>query len=372
MKQKTKRGAKKLVLTGGHAATTALAVAEEIAKRKKGWDVHFIGALHAIEGKNIPTLESVIYPKIGVSFHGLFTGRLQRHLTFWTIPSLMKIPIGFLHALFLLLKIKPGVVLSFGGFAGFPVVFCAWLLKIPTVVHEQTSAVGRANKLSSYFAKKVALSRKESLKFFPVKKCIIVGNPILSKIAEVKPKSALAEPATIYITGGSRGSQVINSVFKKIISVLLKNYEVIHQAGFLDFEKFKDIKDRLPKHLSMRYEVHKVIDPGNIDKIYRRADIVVGRAGANTVSEIIVTKRPAILIPLPFSYMDEQTGNALFAQKFGIVKIIYQKDLSPKILLSTIEDVRKSWKNMLIQSKKKVSIDIHASRKLVDLMEEYL
>ena len=372
MKQRAKYVAKKLVLTGGHAATTAMAVVEEIAKRKKNWDVHFIGPQRAMEGMNIPTLESVIYPKIGVSFQGLFTGRLQRHLTFWTIPSLMKIPFGILHAFYLLLKIRPDVVLSFGGFVGFPVVFCAWILKIPAVVHEQTSAVGRANKFSSYMADKIALSRKESLKYFPSEKCVIVGNPILSKIAKVESRSELVEPPTIYVTGGSRGSQVINSKIREIINNLLKTYEVIHHTGFLDFEKFADIKRGLPKNLSKRYEIHKVIDPADINKIYKRADIVIGRAGANTVSEIIVTRRPAILIPFPFSYMDEQTGNALFAQKFGIVKIIQQKDLSPKILLATIKDIKKSWKNMVRQSKKKVSPDIHASRKLVDLLEEYI
>lgn len=372
MRQKIKPGAKKLVLTGGHAATTAYAVVGEIVKREKGWHVYFIGYRHAVEGKNIPTLESIIYPKIGISFYGLFTGRLQRHLNFWTIPSLLKIPFGFLHALFLLLKIRPDIVLSFGGFVGFPVVFCAWLLKIPAVIHEQTSTIGRANKFSSLFAKKIALSRKESLKYFPSEKCVVVGNPILSKIAKVKSKSELGEPVTIYVTGGSRGSQIINSKIERIIRDLANSYMIIHQTGFLDFKKFKEIKNNLPERLSKYYEVHKVIDPTEIDNIYRRADIVVCRSGANTVSEIIVTRRPAILIPLPFSYMDEQTGNALFAQKFGIAKIIQQKDLSPKILLSTIEDVRKNWKNMVTQSKKKVSPDIHASKKLVDLLEEYL
>src|SRR3990167_6236343 len=352
MRQKIKPGAKKLVLTGGHAATTAYAVVGEIVKREKGWHVYFIGYRHAVEGKNIPTLESIIYPKIGISFHGLFTGRLQRHLN--------------------LLTIRPDIVLSFGGFVGFPVVFCAWLLKIPAVIHEQTSTIGRANKFSSLFAKKIALSRKESLKYFPSEKCVVVGNPILSKIAKVKSKSELGEPVTIYVTGGSRGSQIINSKIEKIIRDLAKRYMIIHHTGFLDFKKFKEIKNNLPERLSKYYEVHKVIDPTEIDNIYKRADIIVCRSGANTVSEIIVTRRPAILIPLPFSYMDEQTGNALFAQKFGIAKIIQQKDLSPKILLSTIEEIRKNWKNMVTQSEKKVSPDIHASKKLVDLLEEYL
>lgn len=372
MNQRIKPGVKRIVLTGGHAATTALAVVEEIVKRRKGWNIHFIGSQRAIEGQNIPTLESVVYPKIGVYFHGLFTGRLQRHLTFWTIPSLLKIPVGFLHALSLLLKIRPAVVLSFGGFAGFPVVFCAWLLKVPAVVHEQTSAVGRANRFSSYFAKKIALSRKESLKYFPSEKCVVVGNPVLSKVARIKPKSVLAEPPVIYVSGGSRGSQVINSELRKIIKNLLKRYEVIHHTGFLDFEKFSNIKKGLPKNLSMHYEVYKVIDPTEIEKIYKRADIVVSRAGANTVSEIIVTKRPAILVPLPFSYMDEQTRNALFAQKFGIVKIIKQKNFSSKSLSASIEDVRKSWTAMVNQSKKMVSPDIYASQKIVDLLEVYL
>ena len=96
---------------------------------------------------------------------------------------------------------------------------------------------------------------------------------------------------------------------------------------------------------------------------------MVSRAGANTVSEIIVTRRPAIVIPLPFSYMDEQTKNALFAQKFGIIKIIKQKDFSPELLLSTLKDVRKNWTKMISRGRKKANPDIRASQKLVDLLE---
>ena len=179
---------KRIVLTGGHAATTALSVVEELNLRKDDgmyWEIYWIGAKSAVEGAQVPTLDAAVFPKMGVSFHPIFTGRLQRRLSLWTVPSILKIPVGFFHALALLIKIRPRIILSFGGFAAFPVVLSGWLLRIPIIIHEQTSSAGLANRMSAPFADKVALARKESIKFFSRKKSVVVGNPILAEIAKV-------------------------------------------------------------------------------------------------------------------------------------------------------------------------------------------
>ena len=128
-----------MVFTGGHAATTAVAVVEEIKDEGKEWKLYWIGVKNAIEGKKVITLESEVLPRLGVKFIPITTGRLQRKFTFYTIPSLLKIPVGFVQSFYYLLKIKPKAVLSFGGFASFPVVFNSRLLGIPVIVHEQTS-----------------------------------------------------------------------------------------------------------------------------------------------------------------------------------------------------------------------------------------
>jgi UDP-N-acetylglucosamine--N-acetylmuramyl-(pentapeptide) pyrophosphoryl-undecaprenol N-acetylglucosamine transferase len=358
----------KIVLTGGHAATTALATVEELIRRGS-WDIYWIGAKTAIEGKGIPTLESELFPKIGIRSYKIISGKIQRKLTIWTLPSLIKIPFGFVHAIFLLFKIRPKIILSFGGFAAFPVVVIGFCLRIPIVIHEQTSAAGRANKLSARFAKNIVLARESSKKHFPSNKCKIVGNPLLTQIAEIGPKDEIGKPPTVFVTGGSRGSQTINTFVLKALEKLLKKYIVIHQTGLLDYKKISELRNSLPKDLKERYEVYSILDPLDIDGVYRRADIIVARAGANTVSEIMVTKRPSVLIPIPWSYENEQMKNAEFAEKFGLVKILNQETLSGNVLYNAIKEIEDNWKDIVKSVKEKKSPDINASKKLVNLLE---
>jgi len=367
-----KKSKAKIVLTGGHAATVALAVCQELKRRSKagiGWDIYWIGAKRQVEGKDFPTIESQALPRVGVKVYSIITGRLQRKFTPWTIPAIARIPIGFFHALYLLAKINPDIILSFGGFSAYPVVFIAWVLGKPIVIHEQTSAYGRANKLSAYFADKIALARHTSIRFYSRSKSQVIGNPILTKIAKIAPKTKIGLPPTIYITGGSRGSVSINSLIEQILPKLLKYFYIIHQTGYADFDKFQTIRSTLSKSESAKYEVYKVIDPLKVDGLFKRADIVVSRAGANTVSDIIAAKRPALLIPLSFAYKFEQKENALFAQNFGIAKIIDQENLTSERLFVEITSLRKNWDKLVSRVKNKKSPDIHAASLLVDIIE---
>ena len=362
----------KIVLTGGHAATTAISVVEEIGSRRLGWKVYWIGAEAAVEGKSVSTLESEVFPSLGVSLHSIKAGRLQRKFSIWTIPSLLKIPLGFVQAFWLLIRIKPKLVLSFGAFTAFPVVVSAYILGIPVVVHEQTITAGRANRASGFFAKKIALARSESERFFPRKKCVVVGNPILTQIAKIEPKRAMGNPPTVFITCGSRGSQTINEAVDGILERALPSYYIIHQTGPLDYPKFLKRKKLLPGELPKNYRVESRIDPMMIATIYRQADIVIARAGANTVSEIIATRRPSILIPIPWSYLNEQTKNAQAAEKLGIARIIAQDTLTPESLYKTLESVRENRDKMVKSCLNKKSMDRLASKKLVELVEGFL
>lgn len=362
----------KIVLTGGHAATTAISVVEEVLRRKLAWNIYWIGAQGAVEGKKVTTLESEVFPSLGVTLQTIKAGRLQRKFSVYTIPSLLRIPLGFIQAFWLLLRIKPKLVLSFGAFTAFPVVVSAYILGIPVVVHEQTIAAGRANRASAPFAKKIALAREQSERFFPRKKCVVVGNPILAEIAKVRPKTTLGNPPTVFITCGSRGSQIINEAVDGILERVLPSYLVIHQAGPIDYPRFLKRKKLLSGELSKNYRVENRIDPMKIADIYQETDIVIARAGANTVSEIIATRRPSILIPIPWSYLNEQTKNAQAAEKLGIARIIAQDALTPSSLLNTLEGVRQNWEGMFNSSLNKKSTDSLAAKGLVGLMEEVL
>lgn len=362
----------RIILTGGHAATTAVAVIQETRSEGLNWELYWIGVKNAIEGRKVVTLESEVLPRLGVKFFPLITGRLQRRFTIWTIPSILKIPIGILQAFYYIGKIKPSVVLSFGGFASFPVVLNAKLLGIPVVIHEQTSVAGRSNLLTAKFASVIAISRQESKKYYPSGKCQLTGNPIIKEITKVKFKSKLGSPPVIFITGGSRGSQRINEALEKILKKLLSKYKLIHQTGGLDYLKFSDIKQKLPQALRDNYEVFVRVNPLDVYKIYQKCDIVVARAGANTVSEVMTIKRPAIFIPLPISYLDEQAKNAKIAKDWGVAKIIPQGDLTPEILFKYIEDSVKNYSIIVERIRQKESPDIGASGKLLQILRKYV
>jgi len=325
-----------ILLTGGHAATTAISVVEELIRKygKEGINISWIGTRFPIEGKEIGGLELKIFSEIKVKSY------------------FFKLPISFIRAVYFILKIKPGVTLSFGGFAAFPVVLASWLLRIPIIIHEQTIALGLANKLSSIFAKEILLAK-------------VVGNPVMTQICEVEAKQTISNPPVIFIMGGSRGSEKINDAVFSILPKLLEKYKIIHITGEAHFNKFAGIKDD-------NYQCFSFVSPLEIDNLYREADIVVSRSGANTVAELMIVKRPAILIPIPWSHQNEQAENAKIACNFGVARILPQENLSGRRLQIEIEKIIQDWDEITSKIKSKYSNDFSASSKVVDILEKYL
>lgn len=361
-----KRNPRKILLTGGHAATAAYATAEAIASKGYFKEIFWVGTKTAIEGQNFQTLEAQILPPLGVTTYWIPGGRIQRKFTIWTIPSLIKIPLSFFVSLFLVIKIKPHVILSFGGGVSFPVILAGWLLGVPVVIHEQTASAGRANEIASPFARKIILSRTSSLDFFPMDKSIVIGNPVREEIVKIKPKN-LSSVKTILITGGSRGSIALNELVEPILGKLLSKYRIIHQTGPLDYEKFAKIKSELTQ--SDNYEVYPSLDLDQMAKHYDLSDIVVARSGANTVSEIIIIGRPSVLVPIPWSYKNEQNLNAQYAEKLGLVKIVAQ-DADPSELYTTIENQAMNSKEILLNHQNFNSPDKFAAAKIATILEE--
>ena len=374
-KIKGRRKLTRIVLTGGHGATTAIATVQELIRQSSSrqiWDIYWIGPKSAMEGTKSSPLEDSFFPRLGVSLRPIITGRLQRRFSIYTIPSLLKIPLGLAMAFWHLVGLKPKVILSFGGYAAFPVVFAGFLLRIPVLIHEQTITFGRANKFSSIFAKKVALARKESIKYFPEKKCVVTGNPIMTQITDLAAKKKMTFPPTILVTGGSRGYLTINNLIKPILPKLLGEFHVVHQVGQMDYRNFIEIKNKLPEALGIKYEVYSQIDPLQMGRIFKKTDIAVARAGANTVSELMITKTPSILIPIPWSFEDEQTKNAMLAEEFGIAKVFEQEKMTPKRLFKEVLFMAKNWDYFASRVRRKMSPDIGASGRLVNLIKEYI
>jgi len=364
----------KILLTGGHAATTGIAVIEEIRKTEKLKDseIYWIGSQTAIEGSKISTMESRIFPRIGVKFIPITAGKIQTKFTLHTIPSILKIPVGFIQAFWLLLKIRPDVTLSFGGYTSFPVVFWSWIFRIPVILHEQTVAAGRASISSAFFATKIALAREGSVKYFPKKKIVVTGNPLMTNILGVKPKKIPGNPPVILVIGGSRGSNFINELILDIAKSLLQHFVIIHIIGQKDFEKVEKFKESLPGDLQRNYKTYLSIDPMEMGSYYFQADLIISRSGANSISEIIYAKRPAILIPLPRTFMNEQVKNAGYAKEFGLASVYLEREATPEAILKEINRLLKDWQEIVAGVSKKNSPDLGASGRVVEILQQYL
>jgi len=364
----------RIVLTGGHAATPALGTVEETLARQKDWKLYWIGPNSAMETAKIATAAEKTLHEYGVVIRKIVAGRaLRRGHLFTLLKAYLKIPFGFVHAFWEVVKIRPQAVVSFGGFAALPVVFSSWLMRIPVIIHEQITGAGLANKISSPFAKKIAVARGESLKFFPKGKTQVIGNPQVAKFFNISRKPTIGKPPTLFITGGSSGSQIINEVVKKLLNRLLKDYFVIQQTGENNLEEFLDLKVGLQKTSQDRYEVFGYANPKDMADFFSKADIIISRAGANTVSDIVASLRPAILIPIPWSIGDEQTKNAQRAQETGLVTIIKQDDLTEEKLMTEITRLKANWQEIVDAANTSgYDLDKYASQKLVDLIEGVL
>jgi UDP-N-acetylglucosamine--N-acetylmuramyl-(pentapeptide) pyrophosphoryl-undecaprenol N-acetylglucosamine transferase len=328
----------KVVITGGHLSP-ALAVLEKLSSD----EVFFIGRKYTFEGDKTLSFEYQQISKLNIPFFSITPSRFQRKFTRHTISSISKFPIGLVQTLQILKRIKPDIVLGFGGYISMPVIISAFILKIPIVIHEQTLEAGFANKMSSKFAKKICISWKSSEKFFPKEKIVLTGNPLRKKILEVKNKNKnKSKIKKIYITGGSSGSHFMNILVENSLSRLLGNYSIVHQTGeskYEDFERLKEKKEKLNKDLVDNYKIVKFLSSVDAANLISSVDLVIGRAGINTVTELIYLEKPALLIPLAVSQKSEQLKNAMFLKDLGLGEVLKQKELSEDIFCSMVSNM---------------------------------
>lgn len=331
----------KIVLIGGHLAP-ALSVLEALPKDVK---ILFVGRKYTLEGDSSLSLEYKTITSLNIPFVGLNTGRLQRKITRFTFFSLLKIPLGIIKSFLILIGFRPDIVVGFGGYVSIPVIFCAYILRIPIVIHEQTMKTGLANKLLSRFAEKICISWQTSAKYFPKNKIVMTGNPIrkftVSSSPDIEHLSLFNNKLpVIYVTGGSSGSHVVNLMIEGIIKELLSKYNVIHQAGdarqYRDFERLKQLRNSWPEKFRDNYILEKFIDPSQVGDLLKLSSLVISRSGMNIVSELIHFNKPAILIPFPFSQNNEQMENAKFLEKIGLGVILKQSEINKEKLLWAI------------------------------------
>ena len=341
----------KVLITGGHFSP-AYSLIKEFKKR--GADVIIAGRRYPFEGDRSVSLEYRVSKEEALSFYEVKTGRFQRKFTAYSFTSLLKTPIGLFTSIKILSHANPDVVLTFGGYIGLPVSLAARVLNIPVVLHEQTQKAGLASKIISKFAKRICVSFESSTAFFPRDKVVITGNPVRSEIFESKKKISIPAGRTIYVTGGSTGSHFINSTVSEILPELAPDFVIIHQTGdslkFHDFEMLLNRQKTLPQSLQKKYILKKFIYPDEIGDVFKKADIIISRSGANIVFEIMAAQKMSLLIPLPYGQNKEQISNARLLKDLGVSEFIEENDVTARKVLNLIHemfrDQKKYQKNM--------------------------
>lgn len=346
----------KILLTGGHI-TPALAVIEEIRQRYPGWSVVLIGRHHALDGVRVISEEKRLAIKFDIPFRTLTTGRITRVVSFWTVLSLLKIPIGFIQSLWFITTIRPDIIISFGGYIALPIVLVGKLLRVPIITHEQTRVSGLANRILSFFADRVCVS-------FSDQKGIYTGLPIRKEIFGYakKPNYIDAKRPLLFFSGGSTGSRSLNEIIFHCIPNLTKRFMIVHQTGRISKTKQRKYYVPLP-----------YIDVPDYAWIIQHAKLVIGRSGANTVGEVAALGKVAIWIPLPWSGGGEQWENARYLEERGTSVVINQSAFTPEVLQQSIEQIISRYdeykKNAQALSG---TMKRGAASRLVDVIEEVI
>ena len=338
----------RILITGGHFSPAYALIS---LFKKRGYDVAVVGRKYPFEGDESLSFEYQICQKENLDFFEIKTGRFQRKFTAYTISSLMRTPSGFFTAIRIMKKYKPDVVLTFGGYIGLPVTLAASFLRIPVVLHEQTQGSGLSSKIISRIAVKICISFESSRSDFPESKIIFTGNPVRDEIFKEDKSTKLAKDLErkkniIYITGGSTGSHFINGLILEILDDLLDKFTLVHQTGdskkFNDFDELSSRRDSLLPAKKENYILRKFIYPEELGLLFKRTDFLLSRAGANTVFEIMATKKISLLIPLPHGQNNEQRSNAKLIKDLGIGEYIEQNDAAPQRVLGIISELSRN------------------------------
>lgn len=307
-------------------------------------------------------------------------GKLQRRVSFNTVKLLFRSILGFVDSYRIFTKEKPDIVISTGGFVSVPVCIVSKCFGIPVYLHEQTAAVGLANKIVGKIANKVYISFKNSSKYFPKGKTIHTGN-ILRKNIFQKDETQKTDQDIIelfkqklpilYISGGSLGSHIINMKVLSKLDSLLDKYSVLLQTGdnrkLKDFELAEERKSKLDEEKRERFLPVKYVDSDSIGYVFNNMNLFIGRSGANTVYELGVLKKYAILIPIPWVTHNEQYLNAKVLEDLGTAKILEEKYLQDIDLVSEIEKFEEQVKLRDINTEKLEEIfPINATSKILN------
>lgn len=346
--------------TGGHLFP-AVATAEQLLQSTPDSSVLFVGTRRRLDRD---TLERCGFSVTAIHSYGL-KGKRPLEL----IKALLTLPVSLLESGYQILKFKPDVVMGVGGYVTGPVVGAAWLLRRPTIIHEQNSVPGLANRKLGKLVKTVCLSLPQSETFFPASKTVLTGNPVRKSIIEINRANAVTEAKpTLAVLGGSQGAHAVNQLVVEAVRLNIDRFStmrIIHQTGSDDEAMVREAYEAL----GIDYLVSAFF--ADMAEVYRQADILVSRAGATTLAEIGVVGKPAILIPYPYAADNHQAKNGTWYTDSGAAVMFDQADIDGRRLgeeiLAIIGD-KQRYKEMA-RSMRKLGIT-DAAKRIVEICFE--
>ncbi|MCR4763947.1 MAG: undecaprenyldiphospho-muramoylpentapeptide beta-N-acetylglucosaminyltransferase [Lachnospiraceae bacterium] len=320
----------KLCLTGGGTAghvTPHLALIPHL--RERGYEIFYIGSYEGIEKRLIADFD--------VPYYGISTGKLRRYFDPQNFSDPFRVIKGCKEAFDILKKEKPDLIFSKGGFVSVPVIRAAALLKIPCILHESDMTPGLANRICIPVAQTVCCNFPETLSHVPEDKAVLTGTPIREELRNGSVEAGRKicgftdDKPVVLVIGGSSGAQAINEVVRDALPKLLPEFNVVHICGKEKMDNLMLTKDGYKQFEYVKKE---------LKDLFAMADVVVSRAGANAICEILALKKPNVLIPLPrASSRGDQILNAQSFEQQGFSEVIDNEELDETILMEKIHEV---------------------------------
>lgn len=321
---------KRIVLTGGGTAghvTPNLALLPGL--RKAGYEIFYIGSYNGIERKLIEEQR--------IPYYGISSGKLRRYLDIKNFTDPFRVLKGCEEARKLMKQLTPDIVFSKGGFVSVPVVFAAKHFHIPVIIHESDMTPGLANKLSIPCADRICCNFPETIEHLPSGKAVLSGSPIRAELKQGSREAGLTfaglsdRKPVICVIGGSQGSAAINQAVRSILSKLLADYQIIHLCGKGNLEPSLNA---VSGYAQFEYVKDELKD------VFAASDLMISRAGANAICEILALRKPNILIPLSqTASRGDQILNAASFEKQGFSRVILEESLTGSTLLSAVREV---------------------------------
>ena len=321
---------KRIVLTGGGTAGHVTPNIALIPRLKElGYDIHYIGSYEGIEKKLIEDFD--------IPYYGISTGKLRRYFDPKNFSDPFRVVKGYGEARKILKQIDPDIVFSKGGFVSVPVVRAAASRKIPCIIHESDMTPGLANKLCIPVAEKVCCNFPETLQDLPEDKAVLTGSPIREELAKGNKIAALdlcgftANKPVIMVIGGSLGAANVNKIVRDSLPELLKDFQVVHICGK---EKVDNLLLNTQGYKQFEYLKSELKD------VFAMADLVISRAGANAICELLALKKPNLLIPLGRSgSRGDQILNAKSFESQGFSIVLEEDDITETLLVEKVHEL---------------------------------